>query len=208
MSSLGANAETSDDGIAPITSMPSPQVRWMWIVAGISSAALLAVAAAKPWWKVPAPGRLPLGVRPEQLQADVPLALAFALVVLAAWGPILAARGWARRAGAAIGALAAMAVGGSLGLAPKFLTEQLDYQLRYSGIEVNARPTVWFGVATFAALVALTALAWSWWTLPMWPSMDRKYDRPNSRPPAEAGTPLDLWNAMDEGVDPTESDSV
>lgn len=159
------------------------------------------------------------GVNPTAaLQArdgiDFPLAGALALVVLAAWGVVLVARGGFRRVVgvltvvAAVGVLAVLVVGGFVqeGNAASDLTDRLGLS-----DTVPLDPTGWFWATLLGALLTLAAAVAAVRLAPGWPEMGSRYDAPAAAAdsarattaPAEEQTNIELWKSLDEGHDPT-----
>ena len=176
------------------------------VVLGLAAAVVGAVAGAKPWAAVPGMVGDPLGTITSA--GEAPLALALALVVLAAWGVVLATRGAVRRW------VAALALAASLGLVVVAvhgaftLTDQVAAAARESGVTnaSDAGLTAWFWVSAVCALVSVAATALAVREAPGWPSMGSRYDAPGThepRPPADHVEEIDLWKSLDEGHDPT-----
>jgi uncharacterized membrane protein (TIGR02234 family) len=174
------------------------------LLVGIGAAALGAVAGNQPW----ATGASDLLAETEA--GRVPAATALSLVVLACWGVVLVTRGWVRRAVAVLGALAALGVVATVVVgwssAPDGVRDAFE-RLGVTDPEVSR--TAWWWVAAVAALVSLAAALLAVRLVPTWPEMGRKYDAdasaptPADLPPAEEQSPLDLWQAIDQGRDPT-----
>jgi len=149
-------------------------------------------------------------------RAEFPLAGALALVAIACWGVILVARGWLRRA---VAALAALAAGGTFAVvvvggfvqkddAATDILDQLGRPALAGQLPVSWTP--WFWLALVASAVAVAAAVAAVLHAPAWPEMGSRYDAPTthdaepSDAPAEQRTSLDLWRSMDEGEDPTD----
>lgn len=182
---------------------------------GVAAAVLAAVAGSRPWL-----------VDIEQRAADVPTAsastvvaempsaLALALVVLAAWGVMLVARGLPRRLVALVALLGSVGLVVSVVVGRATLRDTTVERLRALGgpagsWEVSWSPWFWVCAVASVASVVATALAVAW--SPSWPEMGRRYDAPDGAArvqgdpggdPADASA-LDLWKALDEGRDPT-----
>lgn len=171
---------------------------------GLASAALLAVGSAKPWFEADVDVTLMPGVPEPQTQADSPLALALALVVLAGWGALLVTRGRARRLVAAVALVAGLGVIAAVLAAPFTLPGQVRDQVALA--DASAGPTAWYVVAAVASVGTTVALLAAWRLVPTWPEMGARYDAPGGSTPGEevdADDPRALWKALDEGEDPT-----
>jgi uncharacterized membrane protein (TIGR02234 family) len=179
------------------------------VLLGLLSGTLGAVAGNKPW----AAGSGRAGqVSDLAISADaaqVPVAGALALVVLACWGVILVSRGRVRRAVAVLGAAAALGV--AAGVVHGFTSVPDALRASYAAIglaDAQVGLTGWFWAAAVAAVLSLVATVLGVRLVPAWPEMGSRYDAPGTREPAPAVEPedqssLDLWRAMDEGRDPT-----
>jgi hypothetical protein len=171
---------------------------------GLAAGALSAVASAKPWFRLAAQhSSNPAPV--SQTTIDMPLALALSLVVLAGWGVVLVARGRSRRVAVAIALAAALGVAASVVRAPFSLPDELRGRLGPVAAGAGVDPTGWFVTAAVAAALSVVALASAWRLAPGWPAMSSRYDAPASRPATDLAEQKDLWKALDEGVDPTDS---
>jgi len=173
------------------------------VVAGLATAALTGVAAGKPWFRAGVDASLRAAVSDRDRAADMPLALALALVVLAGWGVLLVTRARVRRAVAAVALLAGLGVVACVVAAPFTLPDQVREQLPGATAQTSVSPTGWFVTAAVAALLSVVVLALAWVRSPGWPTMSSRYDAPATR--AASGDGTDLWKALDEGHDPTDS---
>jgi MFS family permease len=172
------------------------------VLAGLGTAALTAVSSGKPWFRADVDYRLVTGVRDADRTADMPLAMALSLVVLAGWGAVLVTRGRVRRAMAAVALLAGLGVVACVVVAPFTLPDQVRENLLPGSDDVSVSPTGWFIAAAIGAVLAVVVLAVAWLRSPAWPTMSSRYDAPATRAAAPADT--DLWKALDEGQDPTD----
>jgi MFS family permease len=135
--------------------------------------------------------------------AQLPLALALALAVLAGWGVLLVLRGRVRRVVAglvllgSVGTLVTVIVGhwSVVDALRAELPDGPDQSVSFSG---------WYWIALVASVVASAAALIAVRDVARWPEMGSKYDAPGTRPVHEAPeTPLEIWKAIDEGRDPT-----
>lgn len=175
------------------------------VLTGLLAAALTSVASSKPWFTAAVDHRLTPGVPDAESRADMPLALALSLVVLAGWGALLVSRGRVRRLCATVAAVAALGVLGCVVVAPSTLPDDIRSRLLAGSEDVAISATGWFVAAAVGGVVAAAALVVAWLRLPRWPTMSSRYDAPTAASAAgvEASTPPDLWKALDEGRDPT-----
>ena len=171
------------------------------LLAGLATAALTAIAAGRPWFRVSGGDALP-GTRAADRAADMPLALALSLVVLAGWGVVLVTRGRVRRAMAGAGLLAALGVVACVVAAPFSLPDQIRENVPGGSSGTSVSPTGWYVTTAVAAALAVAVLVLAWRLSPLWPTMSSRYDAPASRPAGSDDT--DLWKALDAGHDPTD----
>ncbi|HEX7716281.1 MAG TPA: Trp biosynthesis-associated membrane protein [Marmoricola sp.] len=170
------------------------------VLGGLVTAALCAVASAKPWYALS--GDRPVtGVPESQTRIDMPLALALALVVLAGWGALLVSRGIVRRACATVAVAAAVGVVACVVTAPFTLPDDLRSGLPASSVEPGVGATGWFVTAAIVSVLSTLVLVEAWRRAPSWPTMGTRYDAPATRSAQVDDT--DLWKALDEGRDPT-----
>lgn len=178
------------------------------VLAGLATSGLTAGAAAQPWFR--AAGEHPMiGLSDAGNEADMPLALACALVVLAAWGVVLVTGARTRRVVLAAGILAGLGVVACVVRAPVLLPDQIADRL--GAFDGEIQETGWYVVAWVALVPTLAALVAGWRLAPRWPTMSNRYDAPAAgSPPGAAGKAdreadeLALWKALDEGRDPTQ----
>ncbi|MBO9520387.1 MAG: Trp biosynthesis-associated membrane protein [Nocardioidaceae bacterium] len=173
------------------------------VLAGLATAGLGAVAAAKPWFTAALDAQQRLGVREADRSADMPLALALALVVLAAWGVALVGRTAARRVVLGIAALASAGLVACVVVAPTSLPDQVRDQIGGDRGSFGVDPSGWYVVAAIASVLGLVVVVMGWLLAPRWPTMSSRYDAPATRRTREAADETSLWKALDEGRDPT-----
>jgi uncharacterized membrane protein (TIGR02234 family) len=173
------------------------------VLAGLATAGLAAVASAKPWFAASLDVQQRLGVRESDRSADMPLALALALVVLAAWGVVLVSRTRARRVVLTLSALAAAGLVACVVAAPFSLPGQVRDQVGAGRGSFGVGPSGWYVAAAVAAVLGLVAVLAAWVLAPRWPAMSSRYDAPAGRRTSEAADETSLWKALDEGRDPT-----
>lgn len=175
------------------------------VLAGLATSGLTAVAAANPWFRASGEHRM-LGLSDAGNEADMPLALACALVVLAAWGVVLVTGARTRRVVLAVGMLAGVGVLACVVRAPALLHDQIADRL--GAFDGEIQETGWYVVACVAVVLTLAAMVAGWRLAPRWPTMSSRYDAPaaGSVPVTTADADeLTLWKAFDEGRDPTQS---
>jgi len=181
------------------------------VLSGLVTAALAAVASAKPWIDSTGGGgdasltALDTGTR-------FPLASAVSLVLLASWGVLLVTRGGVRRAFAIVAALAAVALLAAVIDAYVTLPDHAanSYE-QLLGRSQSQGFTGWFWTAAVCSVLALVPAALAVRLVPDWPEMGSRYDAPGAREKVEPdpGPPReqDLWAALDEGRDPTDTNT-
>jgi hypothetical protein len=170
------------------------------VLAGLATAALTAIVSARAWFHLSLPHLMTIGVADDELRADMPLALALSLVVLAAWGVVLVSRGRTRRVVLGMALLAALGVLACVVAAPFVLPDQVRDRLVDADHE-TVDPTVAYLVACVASALSVVTIVFGWRLAPRWPAMGSRYDAPASRAPQDE---TDLWKALDQGLDPTD----
>lgn len=182
------------------------------VLLGLSSAALVAVASAKPWiGQDSTAGNSDASMAALDSGTRYPVASAISLVLLAAWGVLLVTRGRVRRGFALLTAVAALAllvsvVVGYLTL-PDTAQGSFDELMGRRSAETGF--TGWFWTAAACALVSVVPAGLAVRLVGEWPEMGSRYDAPGSPTAATEMTTADperdLWHAQDEGRDPTDS---
>ncbi len=178
------------------------------VLLGLAAGALTAVAAGRTWLRATgdAAGRA-VGV--EVAGSDIaPLALALALVALASWGVLLVTRATGRRIALAVCLLAVVgvvaAVAASLGRVDEAALTALAERGALAADSVTR--TAWLWLTGLAAILQAALAGAALRLAGDWPTMSSRYDAPVAGRASAGGTAeRDLWNALDEGVDPTES---
>ena len=70
--------------------------------------------------------------------------------------------------------------------------------------------TAWYAAALAGALVSVAATLAAVRLVPAWPEMGSRYDAPGAPAPARSDAAVepdrDLWHALDEGRDPTDTE--
>jgi tryptophan-associated transmembrane protein len=173
------------------------------VLAGLATAGLTSVAAGKPWFRADVDKTLAPVVSDADRVVDMPLALALSLVVLAGWGALLVTRGRVRRGVAGLALLAGLGVVACVAVAPFTLPDQARENLPEGSTDVSVSPTGWYLTAAVTAVLAVAVLVVAWLRAPGWPTMSSRYDAPTAR--AGKAADADLWKALDEGHDPTDS---
>lgn len=176
------------------------------VLAGLATAALTSVAAGKPWFTAALSTQDRVGIADADLKADLPLALALALVMLAAWGVVLVGRTAARRIVLSLAAAAGAGVVVAVVRAPMTLPDQIREQIGPGHGHVPVDPTGWYVAAAIASVLGLVTIVLGWVLTPRWPSMSARYDAPTTHVEPAPATETDIWKAMDQGLDPTQRD--
>lgn len=178
------------------------------ILVGILGAALAAVASSKKWAEL---GAVDAKVVVTWIgsSGELPVASALSLAALASWGALLVSRGrwrrWIATLGLVIGlgSLVTAIVGNSQ--APSDLRHAAENSL---GNALTSSPglTGWYWTALIADVIVVLALLVAVRDAPAWPTMSSRYDSPAAtREPREMKSSLDVWKALDQGADPTDS---
>jgi uncharacterized membrane protein (TIGR02234 family) len=181
------------------------------VLLGLATAALAAVACAKPWVGADSGGgdasltALDAGTR-------FPIASAVSLVLLAAWGVLLVTRGAVRRAFAIVALVASVALVATVVAGYVKLPDQAvsSYQ-QLMGRSQDTGFTGWFWTAAVCSVLAVVPAVLAVRLVPDWPEMGRRYDAPGTREQAAEPEPTreqDLWQALDEGRDPTDTNTA
>jgi uncharacterized membrane protein (TIGR02234 family) len=182
-------------------------------VLGLVGAVAVMVGVAKPWATATAtqPG-LPT-IEVQVTGADLaPLAGALGVVVLAAFGAVIATRGWVRR-GLGVLIVVSAAVVLFSAIVPPGAHGALEDALAakgWTGGSYDSGVAVWRWVALAGSVASILAgIAISLYG-GRWATMGAAYDAPASTPrPAEApqgaSTEAEVWREIDQGRDPTRS---
>ncbi len=174
------------------------------VLVGLAAGAMTAVAGHRDWATATTSQE---GLLLADTSGRVPLAGALSLVVLAAWGVLLVARGRARLVAAVF------AFAGALGA---LATTVVGYWSAVDGVEeafaaYGAKApavgqTAWYWIALVAAVVSVLATGAAVRFVRGWPEMGTRYDAPGTTPAVSETTATDLWKALDAGHDPTLQD--
>jgi hypothetical protein len=173
------------------------------LLLGIGSAALAAVAAARPWGSATVPVAAAHRVVVAHGTDVAPQVLALAVVALASWGIVLVLRSRARRLMAAVGLAFSVLAVVSVAEAGHRIA---DVASRLAGdpASMTYSYSPWYAVTGVAAVVCSLCFMAAWWLSPGWPVIGNRYDAPGaSATGSSAGDETDLWRALDDGHDPT-----
>ena len=181
------------------------------VLLGLASAALAAVACAKPWIGGGSSASSDATMRVLDSGTRYPLASAISLVLLAAWGVLLVTRGRVRRAFAVLAAVAAVALLASVVTGyftlPDVARDSYDELMGRGSADDGF--TGWFWTAAVCSVVAVVAAALAVRLVGRWPEMGSRYDAPgapaSTSEEGSADPDRDLWHALDEGRDPTDT---
>lgn len=190
-----------------------PPIRYApTLVLGLLGAVALTVGVSKPWLTATAKQSSLPTLHAEVTGADLaPIAGALGFVVLAAFGAVIATRGWVRRA---LGVLIVVAAAVVLVAAidPPGGTDSLRDGLTAKGWtsgSFDTATTWWRWLTIVGAIVCILAgLAVAAYG-GRWATMGSTYDAPHPRPaadvvpPAEDLSEAELWREIDQGRDPT-----
>jgi len=184
------------------------------LVVGLGAATAATVAVSRPWVEAAVRQRGAPTIEASASGADiVPLAGALGVVVLAAFGAVIATRGVVRRAlGLLIMVAAASIVAAALGTGSA--ASQLEAGLAAKGWSGGAYSTAdqpWRWVALAAAVLCVVAGAAVAAYGPGWATMGSRYDAPTTAAESRESTreaaemsEADVWREIDRGRDPTQ----
>lgn len=185
------------------------------LAVGLAAAAAATVAVSRPWVEASVHQRGAPTLEASASGADiVPLAGALGVVVLAAFGAVVATRGLVRRAlGVLIMVAAASIVAATLTMGAAEPPLEAGLSARgWSGGSYSTTDQPWRWVALAAALLCVAAGAAVAAYGPGWATMGSRYDAPTTdagpRQPtrgAEEMSEGDVWREIDHGRDPTQS---
>jgi uncharacterized membrane protein (TIGR02234 family) len=183
------------------------------VILGLASAGLAALAGTRAWVELSAAYSSRSGALASTLDTtapgEMPLAAALSLVLLASWGVVLVTRRRVRRAVAGLAAVTALGLLVTTIAAAFTLPDSFRDQLEESlgSVMVDSSFTVWYAAALVGAVGSVVATLAAVRFTPSWPEMGSRYDSPTGEAvaPAEPEGNLELWKALDEGHDPTES---
>jgi uncharacterized membrane protein (TIGR02234 family) len=181
------------------------------LLAGLLGGLGIAVGATRAWVTATSHAAAGPVIRTSASGADLaPLAAALGVVMLGAFGAVIATRGWVRRAlGVAI--VVASAVVLVSALVPTSATEVLTSGLSakgWSGGGYRSTTEPWRWLVLLSALVTGLAGAATARYGGEWAVMGERYDAPHAdadhaRKPADELTENEVWQAIDQGRDPT-----
>ena len=179
------------------------------VLLGLATAGLAAVAAAKPWVGSAA-GSSDASMTALDAGTRYPLGSAISLVLLASWGVLLVTRGVVRRAFAWITAVAAVALVAAVVAAYFTLpdTARNSYDELMGRGSQDQGFTGWFWMTAICSVLALVPAFLAVRLVSSWPEMGSRYDAPGTQDAATITEPTreqDLWQALDEGRDPTDT---
>ena len=187
------------------------------VVTGLVAAGTVALSVAQPWLTARATVEgLPV-IRIDVGGAEIaPIAAAFGFVLLAAFGAVIATRGWVRRSlGLLVVVLAISTAISVVGAGDASATVEEGLAARgWSGGGYTASSTGWRWLAGIGALGCLVAGSLVAWLGGAWPAMGSQYDaQPDPAASPHAGrspeqpimTEADVWRAIDRGHDPTQT---
>lgn len=214
---------TSAEAPAP-TDAPDPQPRLRYgptLVVGLLGAIAATVGVAKPWVTASVQETGLPSIEAQVTGSDLaPLAGALGVVVLAAFGAVIATRGWVRRS---LGVLIVVASAVLLVTAvhPPASTDALHDALTakgWTGGQLDPATSGWRWLTLIGSGLALAAgFAISLYGA-RWATMGSQYDAPRTRgrpdtkgsgdSTAAVSSEADVWREIDRGRDPTHQDDA
>jgi uncharacterized membrane protein (TIGR02234 family) len=183
------------------------------LVLGLVSAAAATAGAARPWQSATASVA---GLPTISAQVDgsdlVPLAGALGVVLLAAFGAVVATRGWVRRGLGVLIVVCAVAVLVMV-IHPGGGSHAIEQQLSakgWSGGSYSSGTAPWRWVSGAGAVGSLVAGALIARFGGQWAIMSSRYDAPLAAEQERRAVPVnpteaDLWRSIDSGHDPTQA---
>lgn len=172
------------------------------VLFGLATAGFSAVAGNQRWAEPG--GTTDVAFAPVAQGAQVPLAPALSLALLAIWGLLLVLRGKGRRVMAMLGVLLGLVTLGTVIAGRSSLIHDYDILFTQMGIDrYSVHFTGWYWLALALSALAVVAFAIAVTQARTWPEMGSKYDAPTARPVEDDPTSTDLWKSIDEGRDPT-----
>jgi hypothetical protein len=176
------------------------------LISGLAAAGAVAVGVTKPWLRATATVEGMPRLVAEVSGTDVsPAAGALGLATLAAFGAVVATRGWVRVAiGVAIVAamvfvaVSALFPGSTAGLVEDGLAAK-----GWAGGAYNVQSVWWRWLVAAAAVVGAMCGALVVRFGRKWATMGERYDAPTERKQTEVVSEADAWRAIDRGDDPT-----
>jgi len=190
------------------------------LLAGLIGAVTVTVGVSKPWAAASANQRGLPTIHVSVTGADlVPLAGALGVVVLAAFGAVIATRGMVRRGigvlivlGSLVVLVSALRPGGAIDALQEALSNK-----GWSGGDYSTSSPVWRWLVLAGSLVCAVAGAATATYGAGWSTMGRQYDaptaakaRPATRRESAHGngedlTEAEVWREIDQGRDPTQT---
>lgn len=183
------------------------------LLSGLLGATAVAVGVARPWVEATATVQgLPALETTASGASLAPLTGALGVVLLAAFGAVIATRGWVRRGlGLLIVVVAVVVLAAAIWPGPTAasLTEQLVAK-GYSGGGYETSTLAWRWVVLAGSVVSAGAGAMVARFGGRWATMGSRYDAPTAREeaavdPDGATDETQLWRALDRGNDPTQT---
>lgn len=180
------------------------------VLAGLASGTLSAVAGTRAAVSVDADSAAVALVTAGTTAGDaltMPLVTSLALVVLAAWGVVLVTRARVRRLAAGLALLASLGSLAAAAVAQGQLRGTVEDSLAQVGATGGAGVTGWYVAALVGAVVMTASAGLAVRNVRDWPEMGQRYDAPAGSSAAATRTTdgsLDLWKAIDQGLDPTD----
>jgi multisubunit Na+/H+ antiporter MnhC subunit len=183
------------------------------VLAGLASGTLAAVAGTRAAVSVDADADAVALVTAGTTAGDaltMPLVTSLALVVLAAWGVVLVTRARVRRLAAGLALLASLGALVAAAVAQGQLRGTVEDSLAQVGATGGAGATGWYVAALVGAVVMTASAGLAVRHVRDWPEMGQRYDAPAGSSATDTRTTdgsLDLWKAIDQGLDPTDGPS-
>jgi len=176
------------------------------LVLGLAASGAVAVGSTKPWFRATATVEgMPRLVAEVPGTEIVPAAGALGLAALAAFGAVVATRGWARTAVGVV-IVAAMLYVAASAFFPGTTSGAVEDGLAgvgWSGGDYAVQSVWWRWLVAGCAILGAVCGAIVVRFARIWATMGERYRAPTEHKTVEAVTEADVWRAIDRGDDPT-----
>ena len=209
----------TEGGVGPASAAASRRAYGVTLLVGLLSAVATTTAVSRPWYEASATVKNLPKLEAAASGIDlVPIAGALGVVLVAAFGAVIATRGWLRRGlGLLImlGAVVVLVAAARPGTTDEVLRAGLSAR-GWSGGGYDISGTPWRLLVLVGSAGCLAAGAAVARFGAQWPTMGQRYDPPTPSDSLAASEGLvgeadrsltqeQLWRALDQGRDPTQN---